>query len=425
MTREHYQQALKITAKSMARVKSPLHLARIITRFIDREFGLSHTSIVIRDRVHSRYSFVDSKGDRKIPINLIRIDQDNDLVQWFESPGHTLPIRRDYLTTQQISELVDDHMLLDHYPGLEARLARIKDQLSLFRAEACVPGYYKGDLMGILVLGERKDKTPFSAEDLNFFQTLAHHISVTLKNSQFQEDLIQRNEQLEAKVREVNEFLEKDREQYYQIMLALAREVHAKDAYTAGHSEEVERLGCMTAEELGIDLSGRKKDVLVAALHLHDVGKIGIPDSILKKEGRLTEEEWLIMRDHASRGAKILAPIEAFKDVSRAVLLHHECFDGSGYPYGLKGSEIPIESRIICVVDTFHAIVSTRCYRKKSTYDRAISELRRCSGTQFDPDVVEAFIRGMSKRLEPRYCITTGKELSQLEAERVDTEAQG
>jgi HD-GYP domain-containing protein (c-di-GMP phosphodiesterase class II) len=154
----------------------------------------------------------------------------------------------------------------------------------------------------------------------------------------------------------------------------------------------------MTAEEMGFDVSGRKKDILVAALHLHDVGKIGIPDHILMKPASLTDNEWKIMRQHPEKGAKILAPLSGFKEVANAVLHHHERYDGDGYPNGLKGDEIPIESRVIAVVDAFHAIVSTRCYKKGHPLETAYSELKRCSGSQFDPKVVHAFIRA-HKRL--------------------------
>ena len=258
-------------------------------------------------------------------------------------------------------------------------------------------------------------ESDFSLEELTFFQTLAHDASMTIKAAEFHDDLAKRNRELEEKIEEINQLRKKEQQTYYQIILSLAREVHARDAYTSGHMEEVEKLGLMTAEEMGLEMTGHKKDILVAALHLHDVGKIGIPDNVLKKEGKLTEEEWLIMRDHVFKGARILEPMDDFKEVAKIVMLHHENFDGSGYPYGLKGDEIPIEARIICVVDTFHAMVSTRCYRKGRPFDYAIKELEKYAGKQFDPLVVKAFISAINKRLRPQYDEETGLEITTSE----------
>jgi len=158
----------------------------------------------------------------------------------------------------------------------------------------------------------------------------------------------------------------------------------------------------MAAREMGLDLTGRKKDILSAGLILHDVGKIGIPDHILNKPSALNEEEWKIMRTHVDKGVMILEPLTDFKEVKEIVRCHHENHDGSGYPRGLKGGQIPVESRIVAVVDAFHAIVSTRCYSRGRPVETAFEELGRCAGTQFDPKVVEAFIRGMKKELKKR-----------------------
>jgi putative nucleotidyltransferase with HDIG domain len=182
-------------------------------------------------------------------------------------------------------------------------------------------------------------------------------------------------------------------------MKSLAQEVHAKDPYTFGHIRQVERLGLMTAEELGLSLSGRARDILSAGLLLHDVGKIGIPDNVLKKPGALDSEEWKVMRTHVEKGVKILEPLSDFKEVAEIVRCHHENYDGSGYPRGIKGEKIPIEARIVSVVDAFHAIVSTRCYHEGQSMEVAFKELERCAGTQFDPKVVGAFIRAMKRHL--------------------------
>ena len=194
----------------------------------------------------------------------------------------------------------------------------------------------------------------------------------------------------------------KEQRTYYEIMRSLAEEVHAKEPYIFGHVSEVERLGILTAREMGIDLSGKTKDLLSAALILHDVGKIGIPDHILCKPEPLTQDEWLVMKTHVEKGARILEPLTDFKRVREIIMAHHERFDGRGYPRGLKGEAIPIEARIICVVDSFHAIVSSRCYREGRSIESAIHEIRNCSGAQFDPVVVDAFLKALKKELQKK-----------------------
>lgn len=412
MTSFEYHEALKNAAKSMVRVKNPRRLLKMIARFIEREVGLTHSSILIFDPPNRRYLFVDSKGDRRIPVGLVRLDQDNPLIRWFGETARTVSLSRDFITANQVERLLSNDAFLEQNRGIQDRLRAIKEQMGIFKAAVCVPGFFKGELLGLLLLGRKRDQTDFSLEELTFFQTLANDASMTIKMAEYHDDLVRRNRELEEKVEEVTRLRKKEQETYYQIILSLAREVHARDAYTSGHMEEVEKLGIMTAEAMGLNLEGKKKDVLLASLHLHDVGKIGIPDSILKKEEKLTEEEWLIMRDHVFKGARILEPLDDFKEVARIVMLHHENFDGSGYPYGLKGDEIPIEARIINVVDTFHAIVSSRCYRRGRPFEHAVKELERCAGKQFDPQVVKAFIASISKRINPQYDELTGLEIN-------------
>jgi len=225
---------------------------------------------------------------------------------------------------------------------------------------------------------------------------------MAIKTSEYHQHLLERNVELEKRIKEVDHLRKRERNTFYEILRSLAQEVYAKDAYTYGHVRQVERLGVMTAKEMGLDLSDRKKDILTASLILHDVGKIGIPDRILNKPSKLNAEEWSIMKTHVDKGAGILEHLSNFREVAEIVRCHHENYDGSGYPRGLIGNQIPLESRIVSVVDAFHAIVSTRCYSQGKPAEVAFEELRRCSGTQFDPDVVEAAIRGVKKEMKKR-----------------------
>jgi putative two-component system response regulator len=163
-----------------------------------------------------------------------------------------------------------------------------------------------------------------------------------------------------------------------------------RDNDTSEHTQRVGKVSEMLAEEM--ELSPQQIIEIRLTAPLHDIGKIGIPDSILLKKGRLSEEEWKIMKAHTQIGAKILeSNFDILKCAQRIALYHHEKYDGSGYPTNLKGEEIPIEARIVTVADSFDAIVSSRPYKPPRSYLEGMKELKENAGTQFDPKIVEAF----------------------------------
>ncbi len=391
----NYPEALKNAARSMVRFKNPYNLLRMIVRFIAKEVDLTHASILMHDPLKQRYTFIDSRGESKIPVHLIRIDEDHPLILCFHVKGKNQLLQKDVLSLKHLDQL-KNHSGLSN--AEENRVRKVYDFMKSIKASLCVPSHYQGELLGILILGDKKKSGDFSPEEISFFQTLASDAAMTIKNAEYQLELIERNRQLEEKLAEIKRLRKKEQDTYYQIMLSLAREVREKDDSTFGHLEAVEKLGVMTAEEMGMDLTGKKKDILIAALRLHDVGKIGIPDAILKKEDKLTPEEWVIMKQHVEKGAKILEPLTDFKEVAEIIRCHHEFYNGGGYPRGIKGDDIPIEAAIVSVVDAFHAMVSARCYKKGFPLEHAINELESNSGRQFHPKVVEAFISAMKKK---------------------------
>jgi response regulator RpfG family c-di-GMP phosphodiesterase len=205
------------------------------------------------------------------------------------------------------------------------------------------------------------------------------------------------NKNLEEKVRERTKQLDGKntelRTAYIQTIRALAEAIDAKDAYTRGHSERV----AVYASRLGNQMGLRKEMIerIYFAGLLHDVGKIGIPDAIITKPDRLTVEEYEEIKRHPEIGAKILEPVEFLSSIVPCVRHHHEWYDGcqSGYPERLAGDQIPLPSRVILVADTVEAMTSDRPYRKALSIDVVVAELHKYSGTQFDPVVVDAFLR--------------------------------
>lgn len=191
------------------------------------------------------------------------------------------------------------------------------------------------------------------------------------------------NEELKDK----NEELEKS---YLDTIGILRQTVEAKDPYTKGHSDRVSKYSVMLGRKL--ELSEEEIHTLEIGGYFHDIGKIGIPDSILLKESKLDDEEYSQIMNHPSIGAHILGDVEMFKDLIPIVLHHHERYDGRGYPSKLAGEDIPLLARIAAIADSFDAMTSKRSYRNALPLDVVIAEIERCSGTQFDPKIAAVFL---------------------------------
>ena len=178
---------------------------------------------------------------------------------------------------------------------------------------------------------------------------------------------------------------------FLQFVEAMAQALDARDPYTAGHSIRVAEYSFQIARAMGLD-SAEVGEIYVAA-HLHDIGKIGTPDTVLQKPAKLTAEEFAIVKQHPLIGKRILSRVDGLEQCLNVVELHHENVDGSGYPYGLQGERIPIDARIVRVADAFDAMTSHRAYRRSLPAERALQEIRASAGIHFDADCAEAFLR--------------------------------
>jgi len=202
-----------------------------------------------------------------------------------------------------------------------------------------------------------------------------------LENRDYQQHLEQK---VEAQARKI-------RASFLSAITALAYALEAKDKYTSGHSQRVAETSVAIAKELG--LSQHSIERIRQAGLIHDIGKIGVRESVLNKPGRLTDEEFHHIKSHCEIGEHILTPIVEDEEILKVVRHHHERYDGRGYPDGLKSEQIPLGARILAVADTYDAMTSERPYREAMSDETACDEIKRCKGTQFDPVVADAFLR--------------------------------
>ncbi|MHB8923612.1 MAG: HD domain-containing phosphohydrolase, partial [Thermoleophilia bacterium] len=259
--------------------------------------------------------------------------------------------------------------------------------LNLAKTICLVPIRIGEQASGALLIGEirSENREPFSPEKLSLAKGIADQTATALQRVQLFSNLEQA---------------------YLETVLTLANAVEAKDTYTKNHADNVSRMAVLVGKELG--LSDNELENIRYGGVLHDVGKIGVPDSILNKPGKLNDEEWVQMRAHAAIGADILKPVARLRGAAGIVHHHHERYDGNGYPDGLAGADIPIGARILTTVDSYSAMVDKRSYKAARPHEDAAAELKRCAGTQFDPRVVDAFLglfdRGalISKEYEAR-----------------------
>jgi putative nucleotidyltransferase with HDIG domain len=233
----------------------------------------------------------------------------------------------------------------------------------------CAPLTIKGDVTGILNVTNRDGGGSFDERDLFLLTILGNHAAIAIENARLYGAI---------------------RENYFNTIKALVNAVEAKDNWTKDHSENVTNYSLKMADYLG--LSEKQKDIIRYAGVLHDIGKIVISNSITDKPGKLNDDEWEKMREHPLVGQRILDPIDFLEPVKICIQTHHERCDGSGYPFGLLAHEIPLETRIISVADAYDAMTHSRPYREALTVKDAVDELKRSSGSQFDPKVVDSLV---------------------------------
>jgi response regulator RpfG family c-di-GMP phosphodiesterase len=278
----------------------------------------------------------------------------------------------------------DDRPLLVHgnraNQFLEQPAAPLSKQLVSF---CSIPLKLKGRIIGMLNVYSYTRGAKFSEGQRKMLYVLGSRAAVSIENARLYENLVDANKDLTT----ANVSLE---ENFKQTIIGFAHALEESDRYTRGHSERVALYARLIA--IGLRLSEPDIATVVKVGLMHDVGKIGIRNDKLNKPGKLTPEELAMFRSHPAKGKRILEPIPFMRDIVPGCYCHHEAWDGSGYPQGLMSDSIPLIGRIVAVADAYDAMTSDRAYRKALPHEVACGELERCSGVQFDPEIVPAFL---------------------------------
>jgi len=387
VTQINFKKELEAASKSMIMIHDPKLLIKLIIRMIVRKLGIKHAGMVIYEADQDAYVLGISRGEPglKIPQGFTRFDKESPIIKFFVTKEYkALTVSRNAIVSDDINRLIWREGVLDKTGGNGIRklLHDVDEQMRMLNTTACVPAYYRHKLLAILLLGEKNDGTKFEQDELDFFAALASDAAMAIRNAQLFKGL-------EAEAL-------RNRQLFLRTILVLGSTIEAKDSYTRGHTERVTKYALAIAHQMkdngSFEFDEQFFENLYIAGMLHDIGKIGVPEAILNKKGRLTVEEYETMKLHTTKGVDIVEPLKLPQVVLDGIKYHHETFIGSGYPQKLKAEQIPISAAIISVADCLDAMTTDRPYRRGLTKEEAIAEIKNNAGIQFRPDVVKAFI---------------------------------
>jgi putative nucleotidyltransferase with HDIG domain len=338
-------------------------------------FEVSRELLVETDlrRLLKKILDVATKETRADQASIMLIDPESRKVTVQEEAGPCCKDLRDQLLTR-VMDLGHPIVLAEPVVHLDKDIGRLMKQNEI-SALISMPLVSRNKTIGLLNVCKGKGMT-FNESDLEMTSIFCGQAAIAIENAQLFEEVNRKTKEIQAA--------------HFGSIQALAEALESKDAYTRGHSDRALEYAVAVGERIGVP--PERMEYLKYAAILHDIGKIGIPDAILNKPTKLTADEYQVMKSHPEKGAEIIRQIKYLDPVVPLVLYHQERYDGLGYPAGLKGDDIPIESRIVAVLDAYDAMTTDRIYRKAPGREQAILELKRNAGTQFDPKVVEAFL---------------------------------
>jgi len=382
-----YKKELETASKGMIMIHDHKLLIKLIVRMIVRKLGIRHAAMMLYEPEQNTFVLDISRGQTgfKIPTGFTRFNLESPLIRIFwHKEFKPLMSVRNALVSEDINRMIWREGVIDggNGNGTKELLQKVDSQMQMLNTQACVPAYYRHKLMAVLLLGEKSDGTKFEQEELDFFSALASDAAMAIRNAQLFERL--KNES------------DRNRYLFVQTILVLGSTIEAKDAYTHGHTERVTNYAIQIARRMvkneKADFDEEFFENLYFSGLLHDIGKIAVPEAILNKHGKLTLEEYEIMKQHTIKGAEMVKPLGLAKNCVEGIKHHHEAYSGKGYPDGLKGDDIPILAAILAVADAFDAMTTNRPYRSAMSKEEAIEEIKRNLGKQFNPVPAEAML---------------------------------
>lgn len=303
--------------------------------------------------------------------------------------GHRIALDRDEV--DRLTERAQPISIRAESNGLAQFVERNGDLLKRLRARIFVPMIARGELMGVIYLSEKFTREAYSEEDLEIIGAISRSIAIAFYNHRLLVSLkrkAEENRRLYGEMRHI----------YRDTVRAFGAAIDLKDTYTSGHSDRVARYAEAIAREMGV--TGLELEHIGVAGYLHDIGKITVDRAIINNPRPLTDREFGELNKHATTGFEILSNIRRpWDEIAYMTKCHHEKVDGTGYPGGLRGDEIPLGSKIVTLADSFDAMMTDRPYRARLTLEQTLSDLRRNCGKQFDEEVVAAFCRLLLKEI--------------------------
>lgn len=387
-----YKRELEAASKGMIMIHDPKLLIKLIVRMIVSKVRVKHAGMILYEPGCDAYVLNISRGETgaRIPQGFTRFDKDHPFIQLFsEKEYRSLMINKSAILTHDLNKLIWQEGVINGGNGNSKELLHnVGEQMRMLNVEACVPAKYKHKLMAVLLLGEKCDGNNFDKRELDFFAALASDAAMAIRNAQL--------------FGQLKKEAEKNHDLFMRTTKVLGSAIEVKDKYTRGHTERTTNYSVAIARQMVVNGSMKFDEKFLENLYiaglLHDIGKIGIPESILNKETDLTPEEYDVVRRHPVDGVKILKLLSELTESLDGVKHHHERYDGKGYPDGLKGDETPMIASIIGVADAFDAMITDRPYRKGLSKKDAIDEVSRHIGTQFNPmparAMIELFVMG-------------------------------
>jgi len=384
-----YMSTLKNVARGMTLVTDTKKLLKIMVRFISKEVRIAGCAVYIFNKTANSYAREVTQGFRKQEA-IDKVDANSPFIRW-------LIEKKEPLNSENVLKWIQGERIFPQKLILKRTLEQIRITMRKTGASLCVPSFLRGEMIGFLALGEKLSGERYTADDLSLLSTLSSNAAIAFENARMYEELKARIDKLDSLYKEEHTL-------FIDAASAFSVAIDSKDGYTRTHASKLSSYAATTTKELEkllsyVNFTKDFYETLHIASLLHDVGKIGIPDKILTKKGKLTKKEYEALKEHTIIGERILSPIKEIEKTFDIIRHHHENFDGTGYPDRLKGNEIPMASRIIAVCNAYDKMTSERPYRKPIKKEAALKELENGKSSQFDPVIVDAFIRA-SKKLQ-------------------------